>query len=429
VAPRTWFGDDNSAAASLEARGASRAPLRVSWRSCLQALVSGDYLSDGFIGLVFRDNLAPRQWFIGEKSWFADRAALLEQSWERHYALVADQHDGLPQAGDVCDEKSNRGMCRRFGYAQEAAEGGWLPLLLLNGTSVETGRRIIASDVVSTVEVEPGAWRRTLYPAAYDLFELLSTPCAENAAPCPRAAVAGAPAYPSDRPRARNAPDLRLSTAALISARFPVISPAGVLRTPNSDGHGDRVVDGGYFENAGLTTALDLAAELKNLGVTPAILWVQNDPAHSGDTASTPPRPAATPLVGPLDESFATHVFGVLASPADTLLATREGHGAEAAALAVQQLTAFNGWKQLGYFTIGVHEKSQIGPADGGDPAFEQDCGDLVRRLNGAPLAMTEVSMSWWLSAAIQADLDAQICDSSNRRGLNDLIGLLAKSK
>jgi hypothetical protein len=420
VAPRSWFG----------AGEADVDNMRASWRSCLQALVSGDYLSDGFIGLAFRDNLAPRQWFIGSKSWFDDRAALLEQSWERHYAYVAGGREALLQSGPACNEKSDKGMCRRFGYAKDAAEGGWLPLLLLNGTSVETGRRIIASDVVSTVEVEPGAWRRTLYPAAFDLFELLSTPCAANAAPCPRA-----PPFPGDQPRARDAPDLLLSTAALISARFPVISPAGVLRTPGGQdppggqAQGDRVVDGGYFENAGLTTALDLAAELKKLNVTPAILWVQNEPSRAGSTASTPPRPAATPFVGGLDESFLTRAFGVLASPADALFATREGHGAEAAALAVEELTSFNGWQKLGYYTIGVHETSQIGPAAGDDPSFERDCGALVGQLEGKPLAMTEVSMSWWLSATVQADLDAQICDSGNRSALNDLIGLLTKGK
>ncbi len=30
--------------------------------------------------------------------------------------------------------------------------------------------------------------------------------------------------------------------------------------------------------------------------------------------------------------------------------------------------------------------------------------------------------MSWWLSEAVQADLDAQFCDMGNRSGLNDLM-------
>ena len=59
----------------------------------------------------------------------------------------------------------------------------------------------------------------------------------------------------ADRPLLRDAPDLRLSTAALLSARFPIISPAGVLRNDADASFGDRVVDGGYFENSGLSTA------------------------------------------------------------------------------------------------------------------------------------------------------------------------------
>ena len=78
LAPATWFGTGKPAIP----------PPQSSWRSCLQALVSGDYLSSGFIGLGFRDTFAPRQWFIGKASWLDDRAALLEQSWEAHFARV-----------------------------------------------------------------------------------------------------------------------------------------------------------------------------------------------------------------------------------------------------------------------------------------------------------------------------------------------------
>jgi hypothetical protein len=392
LAPATWFGTDKPALP----------PPQSSWRSCLQALVSGDYLSSGFIGLGFRDNFAPRKWFIGPASWLDDRAALLEQSWEAHFARVTGAADG-------------KGLTRPLGYAQNA--GDWLPLLLLNGTSVETGRRIIATDFVSTARQVNVPSRLALYSAAYDFFEMLATPCAIDGAACPRGAN-----FPNDDPETRNAPDVRLSTAALLSARFPIISPAGVLRQENNQ-MGDRVVDGGYFENAGMTTALDLAEALKRLNVTPAILWVQNDPIGAHVIATTPPRPAATPSVGPLDRSFPTAALGVLASPVDTLIATRAGHGAEAADLAVQTLARLNGDDHLGFFAIGVREQPHIAPVDGGDPSFESQCGDLA----GKPLAMTKVSMSWWLSEAVQADLDAQFCDKGNRNGLNDLLKFITR--
>jgi hypothetical protein len=57
--------------------------------------------------------------------------------------------------------------------------------------------------------------------------------------------------------------DMSLGTAAVISARFPVVTPAGWLR----GGEGDlpykiRLVDGGYYDNSGIETALALIASL-----------------------------------------------------------------------------------------------------------------------------------------------------------------------
>ena len=48
-----------------------------------------------------------------------------------------------------------------------------------------------------------------------------------------------------------------LLTAAFVSARFPLITPAATIASAEND---IRVVDGGYFENSGVTTVLDRAA-------------------------------------------------------------------------------------------------------------------------------------------------------------------------
>ncbi len=59
-----------------------------------------------------------------------------------------------------------------------------------------------------------------------------------------------------------------LSSAAMVSARFPWLTPSGWSR--NKDGKKIRLVDGGYFENSGLATAADLAnALLKVVKGTP----------------------------------------------------------------------------------------------------------------------------------------------------------------
>jgi hypothetical protein len=102
-------------------------------------------------------------------------------------------------------------------------KNAWLPLLMINGTSVRTGRRIITGDLSASEVV----------PLAYDLNELRT--------------VKGASA--SD--------DIRLSTAATMSARFPIISPHGIILDRAGEVV-DFVVDGGHFENDGLATAADM---------------------------------------------------------------------------------------------------------------------------------------------------------------------------
>ena len=406
-ADRTWFG----------AAATTQRDLKTSWRACLQALVSGDYLSPVFVGLGFRDNFAPRQWFIGTKSWIKDRAALLEEAWERHYDSVTTLGHG--GHGLACGDDGSHGLCRRFGYVSATAAGSWLPLLLLNGTSVETGRRIIVSDLASTrdsINSEGEHRPEALYSAAYDVFELLSAPHEPI-----KGIQCGADGGRAGPAQSQDAPDIRLSTAAALSARFPIISPGGVLRVPTHDCYGDRVVDGGYFENSGLTTALDIAEALKGEGVTPIILWVQNDPIIDRPNTVTPRRPAATPEVELIDEGILTEALGLLAQPVDTVLATREGHGAEAADLATQLEQKMNAPNENGFFQIGVHANLSL--QDPIDPLHDLNCRQFVDKQVG----MTKVSMSWWLSAAVQSDLDAQMCDDRNRRSMRDLMARLSQ--
>jgi hypothetical protein len=51
--------------------------------------------------------------------------------------------------------------------------------------------------------------------------------------------------------QAESASRIRISTAAMLSARFPVISPVGYMRTA---GKTIALVDGGYFDNTGSVT-------------------------------------------------------------------------------------------------------------------------------------------------------------------------------
>ena len=65
--------------------------------------------------------------------------------------------------------------------------------------------------------------------------------------------------------------DLRLSTAAALSARFPFITPAGWLEGSRIDWQAKlqpvkvHLVDGGYYDNSGTDLLAKLAMEIKNL--------------------------------------------------------------------------------------------------------------------------------------------------------------------
>jgi hypothetical protein len=116
----------------------------------------------------------------------------------------------------------------------------WRPILLLNATHEETGNRIITS---------PVRIDRDVFVDAVDALNELKS-------------------------------DVRASTAAHNSARFLYVSPAGGL---GSD-HGS-VIDGGYFENYGALTALEIgraaeqALQDKGPGVRLIYLLISSDPS------------------------------------------------------------------------------------------------------------------------------------------------------
>ena len=140
------------------------------------------------------------------------------------------------------------------------------------------------------------------------------------------------------------ADDIRLSTGAIISARFPLISPPATVRAGaaryKDGGHGgeivDRVVDGGVFENAGLMTARDIAAALKDKHIRTLVLHINNEPRLDQEEV-LPPRDggAFTPRMA-VDGAgtFLKRMFGTIGGPLQALYDTRGGHGAEARRLA-----------------------------------------------------------------------------------------------
>jgi hypothetical protein len=192
--------------------------------------VAMDFLKEDFFGpalasLVFQDALSSFLPDFGQ----GDRGAALEKSFEHaSNALLARPFLSFFHL-------------RKLDAASDK-EPWWRPILLLNATHEETGNRMITGHVLI---------ERNVFVDSLDALNVMRS-------------------------------DVRASTAAHNSARFTYVSPAGDLGPRNGS-----VIDGGYFENFGALSALELAhAAERALNVDPnespkvrlVILMISSDP-------------------------------------------------------------------------------------------------------------------------------------------------------
>lgn len=305
-------------------------PPSESWQSCLGVLSAGDFLSPVFVRMIGGDLVG-----LGLTQ---DRAVTLETAWERRYSAVTGRNTLARGLAEV--------------RAAAAAKGIWLPMLLLNGTSVQAGRRIVVSDVDTRLtpgaSAGPGKGERALVDAS-DLHEMLE-------------GLGAAPGVPVKGP----GPDVALSTAATTSARFPLISPHGSIG--GRDGViVDRVVDGGYYENFGATTALELTRLLRTrYRLTPTVILVNNQPTVEKMDCVTDKTEVADATRAPQRVWFS-----LLTSPLDTVIRSRRGRGSHAAVELCKYVTSAEVGGAFAFIT--------------------------VRKSGDKPL-----SMSWWLSKDVQ---------------------------
>ena len=235
---------------------------------CARAILAGRFLAPTLGKLVTGDFA---QWFIPLPIRAFDRSWALEDSWAASYR-IATGRDSL--SAPYLD-------------AWPSPSAG-VPALVLNGTHVQTGRRLVAT---------PFSWTTADIPDAYDLL-----------------GVVGA--------------EPPLKTVMHNSARFSYVSPAGRLRTSSAEDRG-HVVDGGYFENSGAATLQDILHALSEAPVAAGprprfvVIYLCNNPERchlpsipvAGDTAWSAPENMA--------EWFA---------PLRALLGTREARGSDALA-------------------------------------------------------------------------------------------------
>ena len=371
------------------------------WRDCFEALTSGDFLTPVFIGLAFHDMV--------RFGWWRDRAAILEEAWERRYERLVKRPDEQPNRG--C-----RGLACPF-LTLRPVPGQWIPLLVLNGTSEGEGNRIVTTVLAPTYAARSGACPTShragaesgcrLFANTRHFHDLLNDDTE------PESWIASLQRrFLSDFRHKRVLLDVRLSTAAHNSARFPIISPPGSVRNRTHQII-DRIVDGGYVENYGALSALDLALAIRaiNPDLAPFVIVISNDPDDpldpdddivSSDAAAAQryqEKSQQHKLRVDVDDG---EVLTELTTPITTFANTRTARGTTAV---IQLRTAlFARMPKCDAHVAHVRVWPQ-----------EQETSKRSRA----------VSMSWWLSAPVQRHLHQQTEDGKNQNDNGEILRLI----
>lgn len=270
----------------------------------LDAMMTTDFLAP-VLGVMFGTDQLQR--FLPARL-FTDRGQALEDRWRQSYE--ASYPSDAPNLSKGSFSASLATLLRD-------ADGRLLPALLLNTTVVQTGRRMV------------------LHPFAPE------SDCGErnSAAPefserCFPGADDGAAWFPAELPA---------SSAALNSARFAYVSPAGsVYRRQGANASGvpeflGQVVDGGYFENSGTVTLADFRDAIRvlappELAKKLRVIHLSNDADAPGilstsEDACLSPMPE---LESEPNEPGPIQRIGGLSAPAITLYLTRDARAVQA---------------------------------------------------------------------------------------------------
>jgi len=251
-----------------------------------------DYLSPTLAGMLYPDLL---QRFV-PGTWFPDRAEYLERAWEAGWTEHCSDNPGM------CG-KDRDAMSRAFLDTWPRTRSRWVPILTIGGAREEDGRRILTSSV------------------GFDGSQI-----------------------DADDFHARAGEDVRMSTAMLNGARFPFVSPAGTLPR-RAGGH---IVDGGYFDAAGIETMREMAdtvmasvfpsykgaqGGLENAKLRPVFLLLENGAPRPADPPKGAARGKASRARNGLSASYQppspTHRFAQDMLDAVTgLLSSRDAHAA-----------------------------------------------------------------------------------------------------
>lgn len=172
-------------------------------REKLKTLCSSDYLSGITSAMLYPDMF---QKVIPFKVGMFDRARFIEDSWSDRYKELFNDRNTLDN-GFLSLWNSDDSRYR-------------VPSLFLNSVLAESGQKAI----VSNLKLDPRHFQD-----AIDVIDSIGS-------------------------------DIPVKTAALCSARFPYVTPGGKISMGN--GYGGHLIDGGYLENTGTVTAMNLVTLL-----------------------------------------------------------------------------------------------------------------------------------------------------------------------
>jgi hypothetical protein len=267
--------------------GKAPPPARALAGDALGPLLAGWLVAD--IPRSFFDPLAElSRWITNTRANGGDSAEALEHGFEQLWH----------QAEPTYPRWNKPFLSLFYGDTQGAHFRPGMIIWIANGTDASTGNRVLTTPI--RAPNNDGDTNKSQWPfrGARDLHTLMGA-------------------------------DVAVSTAINNTARFPYLEPFGqMLRQGHRNTSSGALIDGGYFENEGLQTALDLAGALTKLGnrtVQPIIIEATGDSdpdAHPKDVMTCYQASDGPWIPG------SSNTLQQLLAPVEGLYHVRGGHSA-----------------------------------------------------------------------------------------------------
>ncbi|MFG0285614.1 MAG: patatin-like phospholipase family protein [Phycisphaerales bacterium JB039] len=265
---------------------------------------------------------------------------------------------------------------------------GWRPIHIANATLQETGQRLLLAPVPIGREPPREGVRRldslTWIPMRQDLFEFVP------------------------------AGDIRVATAARLSATFPYVAPqaAPEVAAGVDAARAYHAADGGYYDNSGVVSILDVLLETLDGGapqtVPERIAIIEIRAAPAADTLASSPRPAnrgglVNSTIGPL-ETLEKARASTQISRTGLEFELARAHWEGSRAIKVRKFVFhLSGVSPLSW-SLSAAERQRIGehwPGGPLRPASQRDAELVEARASNAE--ELEALIAFWRGASVQA--------------------------